>query len=105
MTTTAPPPADAVTALVEQALGALGAGSIATARRLLRRAVTQAARAEGDEARVLRARPLVTLAAAEHDRLGLDGALALLDEAEALAASARGHPEAATGRDGEGRPL
>ena len=96
MTTTAPPPADAVTALVEQALGALGAGSIATARRLLRRAVAQAARAEGDEARVLRARPLVTLAAAEHDRLGLDGALALLDEAEALAASARGHPEAAT---------
>ncbi len=85
-----------MTALVQQALGALGAGSIATARRLLRRAVAQAARAEGDEARVLRARPLVTLAAAEHDRLGLDGALALLDEAEALAASAGGHPEAAT---------
>ncbi len=93
---TASDPAEAVTALVQQALDALGAGKIASARRLLRRAVAQAGRAEGDDALVLRARPLVTLAAAEHDRLGLDAALALLDEAEALAASAHRHPDAAT---------
>ncbi|MFT3876831.1 MAG: CHAT domain-containing protein [Propioniciclava sp.] len=89
-------PADAVATLVQQALGELGSGRVATARRLLRRAVDQASRAGGDEARVLRGRTLVTLAAAEHDRIGLDGALALLDEAEKLAVIGHAHPEAAT---------
>lgn len=88
MRPSSPAQVETVTALVDQALASLGSGRPARARGLLRRAVAHAADTDDPLGSALRARALVTWAAVDFGGEGLERALALLDEADALAAAA-----------------